>query len=76
MTAGINSQNAGITIIVAAAMEYTLVGYISLLNVAFWPITLALQSTRFEVVSFSYSSRICRGIFFYLAGRAFFVKWA
>ena len=35
MTAGINSQNAGITIVVAAAMEYTLVGYISLLKVAF-----------------------------------------
>ena len=35
MTAGINSQNAGITIVVAAAMEYTLLGYISLLKVAF-----------------------------------------
>lgn len=35
MTAGANSQNAGITIVIAAAMEYTLVGYISLLNVAF-----------------------------------------
>lgn len=73
MTVGINSQNAGITIVIAAAMEYTRVGYISLLKVAFWPITVALQSTRFEVVSFSYSSRICLGIFFYLADIA---NWA
>ena len=35
MTAGINSQNADITIVIAAAMEYTRVGYISILSVAF-----------------------------------------
>ena len=40
MTAGINSQNADITIVIAAAMEYTYVGYISILSVAFWPITV------------------------------------
>ena len=36
MTAGINSQNADITIVIAAAKEYTLtLRYISILSVAF-----------------------------------------
>ena len=76
MTAGINSQNADITIVIVAAMEYTHVGYISILSVAFWPITVDVQSTRFREVSFSYSSRFCLGKHFYLAGRAFFTNLA
>ena len=72
MTAGINSQNADITIVIAAAMEYTYVGYISILSVAFWPITVDVQSTHFREVSFSFSSRVYLGKHFYLAGRAFF----
>ena len=76
MTAGINSQNADITIVIVAAMEYTHVGYISILSVAFWPITVDVQSTRFKEVSLSYSSRFCLGKHFYLAGRAFFTNLA
>ena len=76
MTAGINSQNADITIVIAAAMEYTYVGYISILSVAFWPITVDVQSTRFKEVSLSFSSRFCLGKHFYLAGRAFFTNLA
>ena len=75
MTAGINSQNADITIVIAA-MEYTYVGYISILSVAFWPITVDVQSTHFREVSFSFSSRVCLGKHFYLAGRAFFTNLA
>ena len=75
MTAGINSQNADITIVIAAAMEYTYVGYISILSVAFWPITVDVQSTHFREVSFSFS-RVCLGKHFYLAGRAFFTNLA
>ena len=77
MTAGINSQNADITIVIAAAKEYTLtLRYISILSVAFWPITVDVQSTHFREVSFSYSSRVCLGKHFYLAGRAFFTNLA
>lgn len=77
MTAGINSQNADITIVIAAAKEYTLtLRYISILSVAFWPITVDVQSTRFKEVSLSYSSRFCLGKHFYLAGRAFFTNLA